>query len=92
MAYLNNEVKVAMVVEIAIKSLKDDQNTNVEYGSNLTVDWMVECNTTIIEFDSYPLDKGNDGKRGRFLSDGGEEVKVVEIAIKSLKHKWQIFL
>lgn len=92
MAYLNDKVEVAMVVEIAIKSLKDDQNTNVEYGSSLTVDGVVECNTIIIEFDSYPLDKGNDGKWGRFLSDGGEEVKVVEIAIKSLEHKCQISL
>lgn len=92
MAYLNDEVEVAKVVEIAIKSLKDDQNRNVEYGSNLTVDGVVESNTTVIKFYSYPLDKGNDGKWDHFLSDGGEEVKVVEIAIKSLKHKWQISL
>lgn len=62
MAYLNDGVEVAKVVEIAIKSLKDDQNTNIEYKSNLTVDGVVECNITIIEFNSYPLDKGNDEK------------------------------
>lgn len=38
MAFLNDGGGATKAVESAIKSLEDDQNTNAEYESNLTVD------------------------------------------------------
>ena len=47
---LNDEDLVVKVMEIATKSFEDDQNTNAGYGSNLTVDGVMECNTAIIDY------------------------------------------
>lgn len=44
-------------MEIAIKILEDDQNTNAGNENILTVDGVVDCNTTIIESNSDSLDK-----------------------------------
>lgn len=44
-------------MEIVIKILEDDQNTNTENENILTVDRVVEYNTTVIESNSDSLDK-----------------------------------
>lgn len=49
MAYLNEGGEAVKAVERAIQSLEDDQSTNAGYGSNLTVDGVVECDATIVD-------------------------------------------
>lgn len=49
MAYLNDGGDAVGAVERAIKSLEDDDSTNAGYGSNLTVDGVVECDATIVD-------------------------------------------
>lgn len=56
-AFLTDEGEAVKAMEIAIKILEDDQNTNAENENILTVDEVVECNTTIIKSNSDSLDK-----------------------------------
>lgn len=43
MTFLNNGGKTVNAMAIAIEILEDDQNINVGYENNLTVDRVVEC-------------------------------------------------
>lgn len=56
-AFLTDEGEAVKAMEIAIKILEDDQNTNAGNENILIVDEVVECNTTIIESNSDSLDK-----------------------------------
>lgn len=49
MAFLSDGGEAVKAVEMAIKSLEDNEYMNAGYGSNLTVDGIVECDATIID-------------------------------------------
>lgn len=49
MAWLNDGGEAFMAVELAVKSLEDNESVNAGLGSNLTVDGYVECDATIVE-------------------------------------------
>ncbi|PUU75172.1 nucleophile aminohydrolase [Tuber borchii] len=58
MAFLKNGGSATDGVEMALKSLEDNEITNSGYGSNLTIDGTVECDASIME------DSGRSGAVG----------------------------
>lgn len=49
MAWLNDGGEATRAVEIAVKSLEDNESMNAGLGSNLNVDGFVECDATIVD-------------------------------------------
>lgn len=49
MAFLKAGASAVDAVEVAIKSLEDDDMTNAGYGSNLAMDGTVEGDATIVD-------------------------------------------
>lgn len=58
MAFLKNGGSATDGVEMALKSLEDNEITNSGYGSNLSIDGSVECDASIME------DSGRSGAVG----------------------------
>lgn len=58
MAFLRNGGSAADGVEMALKSLEDNEITNSGFGSNLSLDGTVECDASIME------DNGRSGAVG----------------------------
>ena len=49
MTFLNNGASALDAVEMAIKVLEDKDITNAGFGSNLTMEGIVECDATIVD-------------------------------------------
>ena len=49
MTILKNGADAVDAVEMAIKLLEDREITNAGYGSNLTMDGVVECDATLVD-------------------------------------------
>ena len=49
MTFLNNGASALDAVEMAIKVLEDKDITNAGFGSNLTMEGVVECDATIVD-------------------------------------------
>ena len=65
MTFLNNGASAVDAVEMAIKVLEDKDITNAGFGSNLTIEGIVECDATIV--DHY-------GRSGAVGAVGGTEL------------------
>ena len=49
MTFLNNGSSAVDAVEMAVKVLEDKDITNAGFGSNLTINGVVECDATIVD-------------------------------------------